>query len=48
MIPLHIWTLRLWCFDISWKRKGLWRLEFKYLSRDIYVGKYQFKFFMHN
>ena len=47
MIPYYIWTLRVWCFDINWKRSGLWRLNVEYLSRRSYVGKYQFRFFKH-
>ena len=47
MLPYYKWTLRLWCFDINWKNKGINRLEIEFLSRKRFVGKYQFKFFFH-
>jgi hypothetical protein len=45
MLPYYVWTLRLWCFDFSWKRAGLWKLHVTFLSRKRYVGKYRFAFF---
>lgn len=45
MQPFYKWTLRLWFFDIQWKRQGFWRLDVEYLSRRIFVGKRELAFF---
>jgi hypothetical protein len=47
MVPYYIWTLRLWFYDISLKRSGIWRLDIEFLSRKIFMGKRKFEFFTH-